>query len=141
MKKQLARRVSLQPVAVALLALAAAGVHAQSDPTKPSAAWLAAQAKAQGQKEPDPGESSGPANAQILLSSGSRRFVVVDGHVVRPGESYNGAKLVAIGESGAVWDRGGTRESPSMTPAVQKTTVAAAKAHALPATKKHKEPK
>ncbi|MBE7942727.1 MULTISPECIES: hypothetical protein [Ramlibacter] len=141
MKHVPSRRAPLRPLAFALVALASAGAQAQADPTKPSAAWLAAQAKSPGQKEPEATESSGPANAQILLSGRARRFAMVDGHVVRPGESYNGAKLVAVGEEGAVWDRGGTRESSSMTPAVQKTTVAADKAKALPATKKHKESK
>lgn len=119
------RMTSHRQFLCAFVALGFAGTAwSQADPTKPSAAWLAAHGGQPMQAE------TGLAGAQIVLSGASRRFVVVDGNIVRPGQVHNGAKLVSVGDGNSVWQKGGVRETPDMSPAVQKTPVVVAQAQA-----------
>jgi hypothetical protein len=109
-----ARPVILAILAAPLLLLLAQTAQAQADPTRPPSQRSAADDAAQG--------------GQVVVSGAKRRFVLVDGHAVHPGETWNGAKLLSVGPEGAVWQRGDTRESVNMSPNVQKTVLPAASA-------------
>jgi hypothetical protein len=87
--------------------LAPAVAQMQRDPTRPSAVWLAAQPQAPGAAAAV--EQAAP-EAQIVVTGPARQFAMVDGQPVRVGQSYNGAKLIAIEADGLVWQRNGTRE-------------------------------
>jgi hypothetical protein len=105
---------------LALTAFACAG-HAAlgqtADPTRPSAAWRAAQARAAGS------EPAADAGAEISIERPKGAFVVIDGTVVRPGQMHNGAKLLGVGKNGAVWQRGGASEETEGNGTVVKTAV------------------
>lgn len=96
------------------------GIQAQTgaDPTRPPGAWMAAQ------QPHSPGSelATEPASpgAQIVVISPTRKFAMVNGQAVRPGETYNGARLVAIYEDGVAWQRDGVTERTRNSPAVQK---------------------
>ena len=111
---------------VTLVGLASqAPVLAQTlaDPTRPPAAWLAAQSRAPGAEMVAEPASPG---VQIVVIGPTRRFAMINGQAVHPGESYNGSRLVAINEDGAVWRREGITEKASMNPAVSKKVMGAA---------------
>jgi len=74
----------------------AGGAHAAGkDPTVPSAAWLAVQVVAPGtQSAVSPADTS---SVRLLLVGKTRRLALIDGQVVKPGDTHNGAKVVAIG--------------------------------------------
>ena len=104
--------------ALALLAMvASAASHAQFDPTRPHPAWVAAQAPIGTQSA-----AREPINQvpQIIVMGPSRKFAIVDGQSVQPGETYNGAKLLGIDGGDVVWQRGGGQEKSSMSPGVEK---------------------
>lgn len=103
---------------LAVLATAAPCLaQALADPTRPAAAWLAAQPRPPGAPAADETSSHG---VQITVTGPTRRFAIVDGYAVRVGETHNGAKLVAINQDGVVWQRGGVQEKSATSPAVQK---------------------
>ena len=108
------------PSMFALLAgMTGASVLAQaSDPTRPPAAWTAAQTRGAGGQQA--AAEGGASTVQVLVTGPTRRFAMVDGHAVRLGETYNGARLVAINSDGVVWQREGGRETASMSPGIQK---------------------
>lgn len=108
-----------------VLALLAHGACAQADPTRPSAAWVAAQQPG-GAAQEQPGRDG--HGTQAVVAGAGRRFVIVDGHTVHPGETYRGAKLVSVGPEGAVWQRGKTRETLTLSPNVEKSAVQPASA-------------
>lgn len=93
------------------------------DPTKPSPVWLALQ------PVPSRGAAAevegGTPGAQIIVVGPARKFAMVDGQAVRPGETYRGSKLLGIGHEGVTWQTDGHREFTSMSPGVQKTDPAA----------------
>ena len=114
---------------MAILALTVLGpCHAQAlaDPTRPPAAWLAAQPRAPGAEVV--AEPTTPG-VHIVVMGPTRKFVMVDGQAVRQGETINGSRLAAIDQDGVVWQRGGTREKSSMSPNVQKTEPGRLKPH------------
>src|SRR5690349_10901018 len=94
--------------------------HAQTlaDPTRPAAAWLAAQPAKPGASAPS---EPGTPGAQIVVVGPSRKFAIVDGQAVHAGDRHNGAKLVDIDKDSLVWQRGTSSERSSMHPAVEKT--------------------
>lgn len=96
-----------------------AGAHAQllADPTRPAAEWLATQPVLPGGEVAGSGAESG---VQVLVIGRARKFAIVDGQLVRQGESYNGARLVGIRHDGVVMQRDGSKETLSMNPAVEK---------------------
>jgi hypothetical protein len=94
------------------------------DPTKPPAVWLAMQPKPYGVGAVEV-EAAGTPGAQIVIVGPTRKFAMVDGQAVRPGETYKGSKLLNIGPDGLVWQTEGRRELTSMSPGVQKTDPAA----------------
>jgi hypothetical protein len=57
----------------------------------------------------------------VVVSGANRKFVLVDGNAVHPGETYRGAKLLSIAPNGPVWQRGGARETDTMSPNVEKS--------------------
>lgn len=104
--------------ALALFWLTNAWSGARSDPTRPAPGWLAAQPNAQaaaaqaGQPNPpgvapqavqpnaqgmvpQEGQANG-AGLQLILIGQTRKFAVIDGEVVKPGDIYNGSKVVRI---------------------------------------------
>lgn len=64
-----------------------------SDPTRPPPAWLAAQPGAESAAVAEAGSASG---LRMLVIGKSRKFAVIDGQVVRPGDAYNGSRVLAI---------------------------------------------
>lgn len=105
-------------LAALLASTCAATAYAQADPTRPAAAWLAAQPRAAGSEAPV--EARTP-EVQIVVIGPARRFAIVNGEAVYAGETRNGAKLVDIEHGGVVWQRAGGQEKSSMSPGVQKT--------------------
>ncbi len=121
-----------------LLALAGVGVGVGlagaaraaplSDPTRPASEWLAAQSPVPGAvaaQPPVPGAVAAEAVAaapvvRVLVIGRARKFAIIDGQVVRYGETYNGSKLVGINPDGVVMQKDGSKEKLSMHPAVEK---------------------
>ena len=101
--------------------MASALSHAQStgDPTKPSPAWLALQPRHPGAAPVE--VERGTPGAQIVIVGPARKFAMVDGQAVRPGETYKGSKLLEVGPDGVIWQTEGRREMTSMSPGVEKT--------------------
>lgn len=93
------------------------------DPTRPAPEWLALQPRLPGATAVE--TDRGTPGAQIIVVGPSRRFAMVDGQAVRPGETYRGSKLLGIGDEGVTWQTDGHREFTSMSPGVQKTDPAA----------------
>jgi len=95
--------------AATLLLFGLAGaVHAQSaDPTRPPVFAQPPQAGAAPAPEAPP---EAAPSARIIVTSPSRSFVVVDGFMVRVGQTYRGAKLIEVSADHAVWLRNGARE-------------------------------
>jgi hypothetical protein len=95
--------------AALLVTLGAAHAQSGEDPTRPPPSVLAPPAGgAAAQAIPSTPEPL--SSARIIVTGPSRRFVVVDGFMVRVGETYKDAKLVDVGPDGAVWLRNGVRE-------------------------------
>ncbi|ROZ68587.1 hypothetical protein [Ramlibacter sp. WS9] len=105
--------------AVTLVLAALSPCHAQmADPTRPAPAWLAAQAAKPGA---EPVAEAATPEVQIFVTGPTRRFAMVDGEAIRPGDTHNGAKLVAINADGAVWQKGGVLEKTLVNSSVEKT--------------------
>lgn len=89
-----------------------------SDPTRPAPAWVAAQAQA---VAPGAAAATGmqqSSGLEIILIGKSRKFAVIDGQVVKPGDSINGSKVVNIGAREVVAQD--PSKSLKLTPAVEK---------------------
>jgi hypothetical protein len=104
------RRAAL--AAALLHACCAAHAQAVADPTRPAGAAAPGGVTGSGSEAPV---------AQIVVTGKGRGFVVVDGQMVRVGQTYEGLKLVAIGPQGPVWQREGARRIVSTTPGVVKS--------------------
>src|SRR6185295_13163360 len=120
----------------AALALASAATAALAqelqDPTKPSAAWLALQPATAGSVQA-PAEDGRPPPSAIVVGGPNRQFVMIDGgFAVHIGESFNGAKLVAIENDTAIWQKGKAREATGYGAGVVRTSAKAASAPAAP---------
>ena len=116
---QTARYVGFSVAALlaALVALGPARADLLADPTRPAAEWLAAQPPVPGGEVAGSGTETG---VQVLVIGRARKFAIVDGQLVRQGDSYNGARLVGIQHDGVVMQRDGSKEKLSMNPAVEK---------------------
>lgn len=90
----------------------------QTDPTRPAPEWLAAQAPVPADEALGP--ASAPAGVQVIVIGPTRKFAIIDGQMVRFGQTYNGAKLVGIRPEGVVLQKDGVKEKLSMSPAVTK---------------------
>ena len=99
-----------------------------SDPTQPAPEWLKAQAPV---PVPVPGAAPMPGavaaqdvvaapEVRVLVIGLARKFAIIDGQVVRYGETYNGSKLVGINPDGVVLLKDGKKEKLSMNPTVEK---------------------
>lgn len=96
---------------------------AQSDPTLPSPAWLDAQPNVQGAATPE--VHVAPPGMQLILIGRSRKFAIIDGKVVKPGDTYNGSKVLNIkSDEVVVQDES---KSLKLTPAVEKKVAASAR--------------
>ena len=101
-------------LALGWCALASAGTL--TDPTRPPDAWLAAQ----GSYVTDDDASSG----QVLLLGRTRRFAVIDGQLVKPGDTLNGAKVLAIRPNGVVVvEENAEPQLLKLTPAIEKKST------------------
>lgn len=90
-----------------------------SDPTLPAPAWLAAQQGAQGAAAP--GEQDVSSGVQLILIGQSRKFAMIDGQVIKPGDTYNGSKVVSINlDEVALKD---ASKSLKLTPDVEKKVI------------------
>ena len=90
-----------------------------SDPTLPPPAWLAAQPGVPGaaaQVEQD--ASSG---MQLILIGQSRKLAVIDGQVVKPGDTYRGSKVLAIKPGEVVLQD--ASKSMKLTPNIEKKVI------------------
>lgn len=113
----------VRSVGLALMAAAWTAVSAPvraaplADPTRPANEWLAAQ----------PGADGAPAGdalpgVRVVVAGRARKLAIIDGQLVRLGETYNGARLVGVGPDGVVLQKDGSKEKLSMSPAVEKKT-------------------
>lgn len=124
--------------ALALLWLTNAWSATRSDPTRPPPGWLAAQPAAAVARAGQPNAQgavsqagqpnadgvapqAGQANTpglQLILIGKTRKFAVIDGEVVKPGDTYNGSKVVRI-DAGEVVVQDPSK-SLKVNPAVEK---------------------
>lgn len=102
--------------ALALLWFTGAWGGVASDPTRPPPAWLAAQPSAQGTVS-QANQQSEPG-LQLIVVGPTRRFAVIDGEVVKPGDAFNGSKVLHI-DAGQVVVQDPSK-SLKLTPAVEK---------------------
>jgi MSHA biogenesis protein MshK len=88
---------------MALSVAAAAGAQTVQDPTRPPAQLLRSVAAAP--------VSSAPQLQSILIgrAAGGRRIAVIDGDTVRVGDLVHGARVLGIGPSEVVLQRGAQR--------------------------------
>lgn len=79
---------------VLLAALVMGGAQAAGkDPTVPPAAWQAVQPVTPGTPAVGTVDTS---SVRLLLVGKTRRLALVDGQVIKPGDTHNGAKVVGI---------------------------------------------
>lgn len=102
---------------VGLGCFAAAHAAPLADPTQPAPEWLAMRSPSPGGDAAGSGDVSG---LRVLVIGPSRRFAIIDGKMIRQGDTYNGAKLVGIQPDGVVLQKDGSKEKLGMSPAVQK---------------------
>jgi MSHA biogenesis protein MshK len=92
-----------------MLLCAGAGTCAQAqalqDPTRPATGAGTATMAA-------PGASSGPQLQTILVArdAGGRHLAVIDGQTVRPGDTFQGARVARIGDNEVTLVRGAERQ-------------------------------
>jgi hypothetical protein len=90
------------------------------DPTKPAPAWLAAQpAPAPGTKA---AVESGPV-LQLLRVDRTSQYAIIDGQMVKAGDTVRNAKVVAVRSDEVVLQDGETRQSLSLNPDIRKTVI------------------
>jgi hypothetical protein len=108
-----------------------------SDPTQPSPIWLAAKAKtadaSKGSDNTKPADAAKAAQAsraaqpapqaQIILFSDERKIAVVDGVMVRPGDTFRGDRLVDMKRNEVRWKREDTQRPDTPRPAIVKKIV------------------
>ena len=112
----------------------AARADALADPTRPAPEWLAAQPTVPGAEVIGADTTPG---LRVLVIGPTRKFAIIDGQIVRLGGSYNGAKLVSIHPGGVVLQQDGSKESLSMSPAVEKKVRVSKSAPGRPKSKKN----
>jgi len=96
----------------------AAQTEAAMDPTRPASQWLDALAPLKVADAPPP--DAVPLGVQIMVIGPTRRFAVLDGHVVHVGEIYQGAVFVAINTQGMRMRKDGATVDYRLHPAVRK---------------------
>lgn len=104
-------------VACTFCAVSAALGGTPADPTQPSAQWLTAQ--------PSSGAASAPVakgqpmETQVIVYSAERKIAVVDGMLVRIGDTYNGERLVSMKPNEVRWKHS-ERAASEARPAIVK---------------------
>jgi hypothetical protein len=101
------KQIALSVAALVVLAWTGGTAVAQgvADPTRPPPRLNAPQpGSTGGAPVAEPEERPAPT-ATIVVAGPSRQFAIVDGHLVRVGETYNGSRLKAVSIRGAVWEK------------------------------------
>ena len=99
------------------LANGAAQTGLSIDPTRPAAEWLAAQAPGTAEAA---AREAGPGGLQVIVKGATRKFAVIDGQLIRLGESDQGSRLLAIGAQDVLLQKDGVKTELHMNPAVRK---------------------
>lgn len=107
--------------------LVCASAETLINPTRPPAEW---QAATQPAASPVPGavipETEAKQSMQMLVVGKSRSFAVIDGQIIKVGDTYNGASVLGIRRDGLVLqDEDGSR-TLKLAPEVEKKTIAPA---------------
>jgi hypothetical protein len=91
--------------------------HAQAlvDPTRPPSATT----------DPETARAAGPVLQSVLIGRG-RNYAVIDGHIVKLGAMYAGARLVAISESEVTLRTGADVKVLRLFPGIDKKSTAGA---------------
>jgi MSHA biogenesis protein MshK len=106
------------------LALFSASVAAQmNDPTRPPASF--------GSSEPDAG--GGGIMLQSVLISPSQKAAIINGVLVKLGEKYGDAVLIAVAENEVVLRGGGGRQVLKLHPGVNMKEIGSTAAAGVPA--------
>jgi hypothetical protein len=105
----------------ALLVCASAGAWAgtATDPTQPSPKWIATLPGAPEKEKP----RTQPMETQVIVYSPDRKIAVVDGVLVRLGETYNGERLVSMKRNQVEWKHVEHEKSDAERPAIVKKTL------------------
>jgi hypothetical protein len=103
-------------IALFLCACTIAGAGTTTDPTQPSPKWLAAQP---GGPEKEKVQVQ-PMETQVIVYSPDRKIAVVDGVLVRLGETYNGERLVSMKRNQVEWKHVEHEKSDTPRPAIVK---------------------
>lgn len=107
-----------------LLALgwfAGAAGQTLSDPTRPPAAWLALQPGGG-----DIGDQDASSGLRLTVVGKTKKFALIDGQVVKPGDIYNGSKVLAIKPGEVVVRDNEVSRSLKVTPGVEKKVISPA---------------
>jgi len=89
------------------------------DPTQAPSAWTAAQSVGVAEVAP-----AGSPGSRLVLIGRSRRLAVIDGQMLKPGEPYNGSKVLAITPQEVVVED--ASKSVNLAPGVEKKVIAPA---------------
>lgn len=120
------------PFIVALACIPAAWGDNRFDPTMPPAAWSAPQPTALPANTPGETTAAGPdtsSGLQLILIGPSRKLALIDGQVVKPGDTYNGSKVLLIKRDEVVAQD--ASKSLTLTPGVKKVITSAPKENEL----------
>ena len=93
-----------------------------SDPTLPSAAWLAMQPEGKGDSYF--ADMYSAPDMQMVLLSRSRTLVMIDGRVYKIGDHFNGSKILSIKSDKVLMQD--ASKSLKLTPAVEKRVITSA---------------
>ncbi len=120
--------------AVATLALSCcvpAWGQTLADPTRPPAAWLAAQAKAApGTATAGGAEPESAPRLQSLLIGPSRKYAIIEGQLVGVGDTFKDARVVAVRPTEVVLRSERGTETLRLFPDVEKRAATPADAEA-----------
>lgn len=103
---------------LAAIALAGGAHAAGKDPTVPPAAWQAVQPVTPGTKALTTVDTS---SVRLVLVGKTRQLALIDGQVIKPGDSYNGVKVEAIGRNQVQMEE--KEKSLKLVPGVEKKKV------------------
>jgi len=87
-----------------------------ADPTQPSPKWLASQPGAPEKEKP----RMQPMETQVIVYSADRKIAVVDGVLVRLGDTYNGERLVSMKRNQVEWKHVEHETPNTVRPAIVK---------------------
>lgn len=91
-----------------------------ADPTRPAPEWLRAQPSAPGAKAAT--VESGPV-LQLLRVDRTRQYAIIDGQMVKAGDTVKNAKVVAVRRDEVLLQDGETRQSLQLNPDIKKTVI------------------